>query len=454
VAVRTRLTTRLVLAFGSLVAVPALLTVALVERRLDAVVRALPVAVALGVLGSWLFARRFGRLVEEFRVRHRALEAEHERLERHLRELHRLHEVGRELGVASHTEGVLRLVADAARKLSGARQAEAVAQVDGRDRPWWSAPAAAPFTIEVRERVEAALESRLAIPRSARPDGLPAALEAIPVAHGIDLFGWILIGGAPPRSRETDEVLAILAGQAATTLRNLELIEQRLRSERLGTIGRMISTIVHDFRNPMTAVRGYAAMLEEIDIDPARRKQCARLVVEETDRMSTMIDEILEFTRGGPAHLRRRAVSVGEISARLRRLIEPDMKARRIAFSEDLAYTGSVAVDIDRLLRAMVNIASNALDAMEPGGTLLLRSRGLDSEVEIDLADSGKGIPEDLVDRIYDPFFTHGKAHGIGLGMSITRKIVEEHGGKIRLTSAVGKGTCVTLSLPAPPVPA
>ena len=165
-----------------------------------------------------------------------------------------------------------------------------------------------------------------------------------------------------------------------------------------------------------------------------------------------MIDEILEFTRGGPSRLKRRQVGVEELLAKLQRLIEPDMASRGIRFTSELGYAGTVSVDLDRILRAMLNIASNALDAMEPGGTFAVRSRGRDGLVEIDLSDTGRGIPLELQPRIYEPFFTHGKPRGIGLGMSITRKIVEEHGGRIRLESELGRGTTFTVCLPADPV--
>ena len=326
-----------------------------------------------------------------------------------------------------------------------------MAQIGSRERPWWSAPATAPFTIEVRKALEAELGRRRAAGAVTAPDGLPEGVRAVPVAHAGVLLGWIVLAGGAQAAPDTQGLLSILAGQAATTLRNIQLLEERLESERLSTVGRMISTIVHDFRNPMTAIRGYAAMMEDADLDPARRHQCARLVVEETDRLNGMIDEILEFTRGGPIRLRRRPVGMEELLAKLQRLIEPDMSSRGIRFSLELGYAGTVSVDLDRFLRAMLNIASNALDAMEPGGTFAVRSRGRDGLVEIDLADTGRGIPLELQPRIYEPFFTHGKPRGIGLGMSITRKIVEEHGGRIRLESEVGRGTTFTVSLPADP---
>jgi signal transduction histidine kinase len=280
------------------------------------------------------------------------------------------------------------------------------------------------------------------------PATLPSDTRAVPVALGGTLLGWIFLEGGPDLSRETEGLLSIVAGQAAATLRNIQLLEERLESERLSTIGRMISTIVHDFRNPMTAIRGYASMIEEVDLGPERRRECAHLVVEETDRLNGMIDEILEFTRGGPTRLRRRSVSLEELMAKLHRLLAPDLQSRGIRFALDLGYPGAISVDVDRMLRAMLNIASNALDAMDAGGTFLVRSRGRDAHVEIDLADDGHGIPEELQSRIYEPFFTHGKPRGIGLGMSITRKIVEEHGGQIRLDSQLGRGTTFTVSLP------
>ena len=436
-------------------------------------------AVALGVLGSFVLARRITRplselvagavraadgdldtplhvrsgdeieeLAERFDVMVRRIRDEHHRLERRSRDLQRLSEAGLGLAEALHSEGVLGLVAEAAGVFVGAPHAQAVAQIGSRDRPWWSSPAAAPFTIEVRKALEVELGRRRSEGSVGLPSALPAGTRAVSVAHGGTLLGWIFLEGGPQPSPEAEGLLAILAGQAAATLRNIQLLEERLESERLSTIGRMISTIVHDFRNPMTAIRGYAAMIEEMDLGPDRRRQCAHLVVEETDRLNGMIDEILEFTRGGPTRLRRQSVSLEELVAKLQRVLEPDLQSRGIRFAQDLAYAGAVTVDVDRMLRAMINIASNALDAMESGGTFLVRSRERNAHVEIDLADDGRGIPEELQARIYEPFFTHGKPRGIGLGMSITRKVVEEHGGQIRIDSEVGRGTTFTVSLP------
>jgi signal transduction histidine kinase len=211
----------------------------------------------------------------------------------------------------------------------------------------------------------------------------------------------------------------------------------------------MISTIVHDFRNPMTSIRGYAAMIQDMDIGPTRRKECARLVLEETHRMSAMIDEILEFTSGGTPRLRRRRVTVDDLVAKLQRLLEKDLAERGVAFRSDLGFHGAVVVDADRMVRALLNIATNAVDAMPSGGTLTVRSRARNGHVELEMLDTGHGIAPELMPRVFEPFFTHGKPRGVGLGMAITRKIVEDHGGWIGLSSRVGEGTCFTVALPA-----
>ena len=380
-----------------------------------------------------------------------AFRAEHQRLERRSRELHGLHSLARGLDTATEPDRVLALVAEAARTIAGVARAEVVAQVDTHERPWWSAPAAAPFTVDARKAIEAVLgEHRLRRSRGS-PPSLPPGVLPISIERGGALFGWVLFVSPPPLSEDTRELLDVLAGLAATTLHNFELVQDRVRSERLTTVGRMISTIVHDFRNPMTSIRGYASMIEEMDIGPARRKECARLVLEETERMSAMIDEILEFTSGGTPRLRRKRIAVPDLVARLGRLVERDLGDRGVVFRTELDFRGNVVVDAERMSRALLNIATNAADAMPTGGTLTVRSRVRDGEVEIEVQDTGHGIAPELLPRIFEPFFTHGKPRGVGLGMAITRKIVEDHGGRIDFTSALGLGSAFTIALPVDP---
>jgi signal transduction histidine kinase len=201
----------------------------------------------------------------------------------------------------------------------------------------------------------------------------------------------------------------------------------------------------------MTAIKGYGGMLEEIEVTRERQKEYAHLILEETDRMNLMIEELLEFSHGRRTSLNLTRTTVGELAAKVRRLMEPEFQGKGVDFRTELRYAGALHVDVERMKRAILNIASNALDAMGAGGTFTFASCLRDGGVDLVLADTGHGIPVELQGRIFEPFFTHGKARGIGLGMSITRRIVEEHGGRIHLESQPGGGTTVTVHLPLDP---
>src|SRR5207249_6160514 len=203
-----------------------------------------------------------------------------------------------------------------------------------------------------RGDIETALVRCRAEGRSGSPPGLAPA-RMIALEHGRRLFGWLLLlEGAEP-ALDTREFLSILAGQAAAALHHMELLEERLRGERLSTMGRMIATIVHDFRNPMTAIKGYGSLLEE-ELSSERRRQYARLIMEETDRLGGMIEEILEFTRGERAPLRPRSVAMAEIADAVERRVAPELKSRGVALRKELAYDGELILDLDRLTRALL----------------------------------------------------------------------------------------------------
>ena len=187
------------------------------------------------------------------------------------------------------------------------------------------------------------------------------------------------------------------------------------------------------------------------DLSAERRRQYARLVLEETDRLGGMIEEILDFTRGERTILRPRAVPVSLLADAVERQLATELKSRGVTLRRELAYEGEMVLDVDRLTRALLNFAANALDAMPSGGTLTLASRREGARIELIVSDTGVGIPAELQPRLFEPFFTHGKPRGLGLGMSIARKIVEEHGGEVRLVSSPERGTRVTLSMPVEP---
>jgi signal transduction histidine kinase len=116
-------------------------------------------------------------------------------------------------------------------------------------------------------------------------------------------------------------------------------------------------------------------------------------------------------------------------------------------------YTGPAVLDLDKMARAFYNLAGNAADAMDKGGTLTVRTRRHESSIVFEFADTGAGIPEEIRHRVFEPFFTAGKRHGTGLGLAIVKKIVDDHRGRIELESEPGRGTTFRLLIPLPDQP-
>jgi signal transduction histidine kinase len=271
--------------------------------------------------------------------------------------------------------------------------------------------------------------------------------SALPLRYQDDLLG-VLFFRAPDDARgEAVKLLSLLAQHASTALRNIHLTQERIHFERLSAIGRMIGTIVHDFRGPLTALRGYAGMVAGLPLGEDERREYGRFMLEECDRLGHMVSELLEFTRGSRPELAPERVELedylGSFAERLRRHykdqgIEVELSSVR----------AEVRVDRARFERALWNVATNACQAMPGGGLVSIRvQRGAGAAV-IEVEDRGCGIPEEVRHRVFEPFFSYGKSEGIGLGMATARKIVEEHGGEIEVESPPGRGTLVRFLLP------
>jgi signal transduction histidine kinase len=393
-------------------------------------------------------------LLTQFHLRREA-RLYNERIERKNRQLHSLHQVGIELASTEETTAVLAIVCEAACRLLGQAQASAVALVGRATAPHWHGLPCDGVDAGLQAAAERALTARRTDPATvAVIPTLPFRGRTQPLRHGDGFYGWLLLGEGVERSPETADVVAILAGLAAASLHNIELSAGRLETERLSTIGRMLSSIVHDFRNPMTLVKGYGSMLADSSLSGDRRAQYSKLIVQEADRITAMIEELLDYTRGRRTALHPARITVPVLVEQLRLWLGDELRQRGLRFETKLDYEGPLIIDIDRIKRALLNVATNAMDAMEGEGTLTVESGLKDGSVELALCDTGRGIPPELQARVFEPFFTHGKRHGLGLGMTITRKIVEEHGGEVQLTSTPGRGTRLAFRFPSNPAAA
>jgi signal transduction histidine kinase/CRP-like cAMP-binding protein len=254
-----------------------------------------------------------------------------------------------------------------------------------------------------------------------------------------------------PFGRDDEAFIEALSVHAAIAVENARIAREMVHTERLSAVGRMASTIIHDIKNPMGTLRMYAQVIKRKTGDQ-EASQLADEIIRQVDRFVSMTQEILDFSRGvSEVHLER--VDLSDVMANLLLFIEKDIAKRGIKIVHEFTYGGPVLLDLDKASRAFYNLASNAADAMEKGGTLTIRTREQESYVVFEFADTGGGIPEEIRTRVFEPFFTAGKRHGTGLGLAIVKKIVEDHKGRIELDSEPGRGSTFRLFIPLPSQP-
>jgi signal transduction histidine kinase len=279
----------------------------------------------------------------------------------------------------------------------------------------------------------------------------PAGRGVIPLRYQDDLLGAIVFQAPSNPAADALQLLCLLAQHASTAIHNIHLTQERIRFERLSTIGRMIGALVHDFRGPLTALRGWAGMVASLDLDERERREYGRFMLEECDRLSHMVSELLEFTRGPGAPLVLEPLDLSVFLAELTARLRSQFKDHRVEFELPSREAPTALCDRLRLERALWNVAANACQAMPGGGRLKIRFLSRSEQAVIEVEDEGCGIPEEIRHRIFEPFFSFGKSEGIGLGLATTQKIIEEHGGRIEIESRARRGTVVRLLLPLAP---
>ena len=245
---------------------------------------------------------------------------------------------------------------------------------------------------------------------------------------------------------EDVEFLDALSAGASIAIQNAKIAQELVKSERLSSIGRMASSIIHDIKNPMNTIRVYAQVMKKKSGNEEAVK-LADEMIHQVDRLVNMLQEILDFSRGVSA-TNFEEVPLGKIMEAIMGFIEKDLVKHNIELIRDLRYTGPVVMDSDKMARVFYNIASNARDAMPNGGKLTVRTELRDSEVYFEFSDTGTGMPEEVKRRIFEPFVTHGRTHGTGLGMAIVKKVVDDHKGHIVIDTGVGKGTTIRFIIP------
>ncbi len=222
-------------------------------------------------------------------------------------------------------------------------------------------------------------------------------------------------------------------------------MEERLRqSERLAAIGELAAMVGHDLRNPLTGIAGAAYYLKA-KLGPgvdSKMMQMLEVIDENIENSNKIINDLLEYSR--ELHLELTETSVKMI---VREALASVEVPRNIRLVDSTRSQPRTMVDVEKLKRVFVNLIQNAFDAMPRGGALTIISKESNGNLEIRFRDTGVGMTEETMEKIWGPFFTT-KAKGMGFGLAICRRIVEAHRGSISVESTVRKGTTFTITLP------
>jgi signal transduction histidine kinase len=253
------------------------------------------------------------------------------------------------------------------------------------------------------------------------------------------------------------ELAEALAARAAAAIDNSRLfrqvqwqLEERARTEaalvkteRLATAGRLAATIAHEINNPLEAVTNLIYLARSAPAGEARRY--LQMVEEELSRIAHITKMTLGFYRDSGAPT---PVDIAELVREVLALYEAKLHAKNIHVQSDLEYPQQVFGSKGELRQVIANLVANAIDVLPPGGALTVAAADSDGSMHLRVSDNGHGIPAENLTRIFEPFFTTKAELGTGLGLWVSRQIVEKHGGTITVESSAA-GTCFTICLPS-----
>ncbi|GIW41904.1 MAG: hypothetical protein KatS3mg076_2481 [Candidatus Binatia bacterium] len=284
----------------------------------------------------------------------------------------------------------------------------------------------------------------------------------VPLRAGEKLIGFLALGKKRDRDAfyaEDLNLLDTLAAQASVALENARLYDELKRSQemirradRLSAIGTLAAGIAHEIRNPLVSIQTFFQLAPQRLGDKEFLDEFLRLTSNEVKRISDLIGELLSFARSPTPS--RKPVSLNQVVDGILKLLEPQLRKARIELRVDLdPELPPVEADPDQLKQVFLNLVLNSVQAMErTGGELFVSTAQVTHQgrpmLQVQIRDSGPGIPAKILEHIFDPFFTT-KEKGTGLGLAIAHQVVTEHGGVILVESEPGKGALFAVRLPA-----
>ena len=229
---------------------------------------------------------------------------------------------------------------------------------------------------------------------------------------------------------------------------NAHFVHQMLEAERLSMLGRFVRSIVHDLKNSLSVILLAGDAAASSNASPMLREQAKKRMHQQVDRLSRMLNELLRVSEGSTQH----SVEPVNFAAFIAEIIEEtreELESKKVRVELQSAVPDLVfPLNARRLNRVFYNLFGNAADIMPDGGVITIRFQNTGGEIITEVEDSGPGFPPNIVEKLFTPFFTHGKASGTGLGLSICKNIIEDHGGRIWPVAETGRGAIFRFTLP------
>lgn len=251
--------------------------------------------------------------------------------------------------------------------------------------------------------------------------------------------GWVLNLANKTDGKFTDgdgELAVRMCALVEESVENSRLLKEKINDEKLDAVGRMAAGIIHDIKNPITAIRGFAALLGDMDFTEEERRRYGGIIIKEADRLLGLVEDLLALSKGFKGGLEMEERSAAEFFGEIVPLIERDLSERKIEVVKALGYDGSLKIDAGKFKRAVLGIVKNAKEAVHDGGRILILTRTApEGLVEMVFSDTGAGIPPEIIEGVFEPFVSMGKKSGTGLGLAVVKKIIEGHGGSIRASN-------------------
>jgi len=257
------------------------------------------------------------------------------------------------------------------------------------------------------------------------------------ISHYLRRTDSTLIGALEAKNRELEGTISELK----------ETRQALVDSERLSIIGRMAATILHDLKNPMTTIAGFAQLLGLKEMPYNEVVKYTGIIAQQVKQFNLLAQELLAFARGG-ATLQLQVLKFPACMDEALTGIHFNLAQQKMKLVTDIQDQALISIDPSRFYRVYENLANNAIDAMDAEGILTITTHLDQDYLVMEIADTGHGMEESVCDKAFDEFFTHEKHKGTGLGLAIVKSIVTDHQGEISVKSQLDVGTTFTIKLP------